>query len=105
MLNKKTEDVNSTDFLGMTISSRASSLIINIASCKKKFPAPKINYPSLKGNFPKVLGYGVFTGQLHRFARTCTLTHDFTENAKGTGNLLVTKGYTRRKLMQYFDVI
>ena len=65
-LNKTTEDVNQTDFLGMSISSYGGSFLIDIASSKKKFPVDKINYPSLKGNFPKILGYGVFTGQLHR---------------------------------------
>lgn len=87
----------------MTITSRANSFIINIASSKKKFPVAKVNYPSLKGNFPKVLAYGVFTGQLHRFARTCTLTYDFINNAMSMGRLLMTKGYKRRKLVQYFD--
>ena len=38
---------------------------------------PKVNYPSLHGNFPPTLGYGVVTGQLHRFARICTAASDF----------------------------
>jgi hypothetical protein len=45
----------------------------------------------------------VFTGQLHRFARTCTLTTDFIKNAKSMCSLLLDKGYTKRKLLQYFE--
>jgi len=95
LLNKTTESTSSTDFLGMTVTSCADSFVINIASTKKRFQVKKVNYPSLKGNFLKVLAYGVLTGQLHRFARVCTLTHDFISNANGMGRLLLTKGYSK----------
>jgi len=102
LLNKTTEDNLSTDFLGITIASHADSFVTNIAPSKNKFPAPKINCPSLKGNFPRILTFGVFTGQLHRFARSCTLTKDFMHNAIDMGRLLTTKGYSRKKLLHYF---
>jgi len=102
LLTKTIESTSSTDFLGMTVTSCTDSFVINIASTTKRFPVKKANYPSLKGNFPKVLAYAVLTGQLHRFARICTLTHDFVSNAIGMGRLLLTKGYSKRKLAQYF---
>jgi hypothetical protein len=102
LLNKTTEDTSSTDFLGMNITSSADSFIVNVASSKNKFPVPKVNYPSLKGNFPRILAFGVFTGQLHRFARASTLTHDFLRSAIEMARLLTTKGYSKRKLLQYF---
>ena len=86
----------------MNVTSSADSFIVKIASSKNKFPAPKVNYPSLKGNFPSILAFGVFTGQLHRFARASTLTHDFMRSAIEMARLLTTKGYSRRKLLQYF---
>jgi len=86
----------------MTVTSSADSFAINIASTKKRFQVKKVNYPSLKGKFPRALAYGVLIGQLHRFARICTLTHDFISNAIGMGRLLLTKGYSKRKLAQYF---
>jgi len=82
----------------MTVTSCADSFVINIASTKKRFPVKKVNYLLLKGIFPRVLAYGVLTGQLHRFARICTLTHDFVSNAIGMGRLLLTKGYSKRKV-------
>ena len=86
LLNKTTVETTSTDFLGMTITS------------KKKIPVPKVNYPSLTGNFPRILAFGVFTGLLHRFARICTLTCDFMNSAVEMARLLTTKGYSQRKL-------
>jgi len=62
----------------------------------------EINYLSLKGKFPRVLAYGVLTGQLHRLARIFTLTHDFISNAIGMQTTILTKGYSKRKLAQYF---
>jgi hypothetical protein len=66
-LNRANDDINKLDFLGIEINGTGTSFTSNIANSKKKFPYEKINYPSLLGNFPQVLGYGVYTGQLHRF--------------------------------------
>ena len=76
-LNKTTNSPTSSDYLGMTIQDSKCSFLISVASAKQRFPVERINYPSLKGNFPAVLGYGVFTGQLHRLSRICTRPVDF----------------------------
>ena len=100
----KTNDVNtSAVYLGMNISSTKSGFHIKVAPSDKKFPYPKINYPSLLGNFPKILGYGVFTGQLHRFASICTSSRDFIDTAVQMSQLLLTKGYKRSILTTKLD--
>jgi hypothetical protein len=102
-LNKTNESSKSVTYLGMNISSTNSGFRIKVAPCDKKFPYPKINYPSLLGNFPKVLGYGVFTGQLHRFASICTTSRDFMDSTIKTSQLLLNKGYKRSLLYKKLD--
>jgi hypothetical protein len=88
------------EYLGMTIISQPKSFVFKITNTKKRFPVAKVNYPSLYGNFPSNLAYGVLTGQLHRFARVCTTANDFILN---TLQLLVTlesKGYVQYKMIQ-----
>jgi len=89
-------------YLGMLIKNLKNKFHIKVAKTEKKLPFPKINYPSLLGNFPRVLGLGVFTGQLHRFASICSSTSDFVQNAITMSNKLVPKGYSKRDLHQKF---
>jgi hypothetical protein len=103
-LNETTDDAESADFLGMNISSTPKSFKLNIANTKHKFPEAKINYPNLKGNFPETLGYGVFIGQLHRFASICTAASDFVEWSVNMCNILLdTKGFHRDRLVRCFN--
>ena len=62
----------------------------------------QINYPSLLGNFPQVLGYGVFTGQLHRFSRICTKAQNFVTCCAQIASDLLKKGYAKKKLTLKF---
>ena len=101
-LNRASEDINKLDFLGIEINGESNSFVTNIANSKKKFPYEKINYPSLLGNFPQVLGYGVFTGQLHRFSRICTKAQNFVTCCAQTASDLLKKGYAKKKLTLKF---
>lgn len=100
-LNRTTDSPHHVDYLGMTISHRLRSFHINVTNTKQRFPYPKVNYPSLHGNFPHVLAYGVFTGQLHRFARICTSSNDFIACATQLCSTLIPKGYTYAQLRQH----
>jgi hypothetical protein len=76
---------------------------MNVANNKQRLPFPKVNYPNLRGNFPESLGYGVFTGQLHRFARICTSSLDLCAQATNLADTLRnTKGFLRTKLTRTF---
>lgn len=99
LLNRTTDEADNVDFLGMNITSRPAHWHIRLADQKQRFPVPKINYPSLQGNFPGASGYGVFTGQLHRLARICTCANDFMTSTTQLTHTLLKKGYTRRRLM------
>jgi hypothetical protein len=97
-LNKTTSTITAADFLGMEILDHGYEFEIKVASSKKRFPYPNIKYPSLYGNFPPVLGYGVFTGQLFRFSRICSKFSSFINAAADNARMLLTKGYSKTKL-------
>ena len=41
------------------------------------FDFPIVNFPTLSGNIPRKSSYGVFIGELVRYARACTYLEDF----------------------------
>ncbi len=41
------------------------------------FNFPVVNFPILSGNIPLTSSYGVFIGELVRYARACTYFKDF----------------------------
>jgi len=102
-LNATSSSQLETEFLGMQVRGYGEEIELDVADSKKKFPFAKINYPSLRGNFPSVLGYGVFTGQLHRFFRICTRPSDFAYWCALLANVLLTKDYALKKLKIFFN--
>jgi hypothetical protein len=101
-LNKTTDGPGSVDYLGLNISNTPRTFRMNVANSKQRLPVPKINYPNLGGNFPECSGYGVFIGQLHRFARICTSSVDFCKCATNLYTTLLTKGFVQHKLIKAF---
>jgi hypothetical protein len=85
----------------MHITSGVRSFNCKVSWAHIKLPVPKINYPALQGNFPAVQGYGLLTGQLHRFARICTRAIDFAHECANIHNTLLTKGYTRSRMLKH----
>ncbi len=102
-LNKTTICSSSVDYLGINIFNRHGTLLTKVANCTKQLPAPKINYPSLHGNFPQSSAYGVFIGQLHRFARICSSARDFITNAIQLYLTLLPKGYSSKRMQSIFN--
>jgi hypothetical protein len=103
-LKDTTTDPTEVDFLGMNITNTPKSFKITVANTKNKFPTPKVNYPSLNGNFPAALGYGVLIGQLHRFARICTTVDDFVHwSANLCHTLYTTKGFSKGRCVKCFN--
>jgi hypothetical protein len=100
-LNKTTDSSRSVDYLGMKVFN-TPSIIFDVADTQQKFPVTKINYPNLRGNFPINLGYGVFTGQLHRFARICTASTNFLIQTQKLTNTVLSKGYDIPRINQTF---
>ncbi len=101
-LNETTDSSRSVGYLGVTIRNMGRQFQVNVADTKNKFPFPKINYPSLLGNFPEPSAYGMFTGQLHRFARICTKARPFLSWSAMLCKTLLPKGYKITKLYKSF---
>ena len=53
--------------------------MISTKICDKRdaFDFPIVNFPTLTGNIPIKSSYGVFIGELVRYARVCTYYEDF----------------------------
>lgn len=102
-LSQTNEEDTSATYLGMDITSAQTGFHVKVSDAQKRLPFPKINYPSLKGNFPRVLGYGVFVGQLHRFASICTDYKDFLHSCNHLARQLLRKGYVKSRLCHKFS--
>jgi hypothetical protein len=101
-LNRTTDSEEKVDYIGMAVYNRYNMFYLDVANTQQRFPVPKVNYPNLRGNFPTNLGYGVYTGQLHRFSRICTGAVDFLSASAKLSNMLQTKGYTKPLMMRTF---
>ena len=62
------------------------------------FDFPIVNFPNLSGNIPLKSSYGVFIGELVRYARACTYFDDFKQRTLLLGKKLLAQGYTTRSL-------
>lgn len=102
LLNRTTEEQNRVGYLGMTIQPTSRSFYSNLADSQQRFPEKKVNYPNLEGNFPGIMGYGVFIGQLHRFSRICTASMDMCAWSAKLTKMLVDKGFSTSKMVRVF---
>ena len=57
-----------------------------------------MNFPTLTGNIPQKSAYGVFIGELVRYARACTYFKDFQERTFILVKKLKTQYFTERLL-------
>ena len=57
-----------------------------------------VNFPTLTGNIPKKSSYGVFTGELVRYARACSYFEDFDSRALSLVAKLKNQAFTSRLL-------
>lgn len=92
-------------FLGMEVKSVVgkSRLSLTVFDKRKSFPFKLRNYPHLASVIPKSQAYGVFTGQLHRFHRICTLWKEFVKWAVDVGSYMsLERGYSRIRLWEVF---
>jgi hypothetical protein len=102
-LNRTSDSGRSVDYLGMTISRRQNGIVTRVSNSTQRLPVAKLNFPDLSGNFPAASGYGVFIGQLHRFARISTAARDFITSAVALVTTLQPKGYSRNRLRHLFQ--
>jgi hypothetical protein len=80
-------DGMSTPFLDLQIVINDGIISTSIFDKRDGFDFPIVNFPFLSGNIPQKSSYGVFIGELVRYARACTYLIDFRKKL----HLLVTK--------------
>ena len=66
------------------------------------FGFPIVNFPSLSGDIPRLLSYGIYISQLVRFARCCTSVFDFHSKSLQITSKLLTQGYRYHKPRKTF---
>ena len=70
-------DGQAASFLDLFIKNKSGNISTSIFDKRVDFDFPIVNFPSLCGNIPKKSSYGVFIGELVRYARACTYYNDF----------------------------
>lgn len=70
-------DGKSCPFLDLQITITDSVISTSIYDKRDTFDFPIVNFPTLTGNIPRKSSYGVFTGEVVRYARACTYFEDF----------------------------
>jgi hypothetical protein len=102
-LNNTSVSPREVQFLGMRLrSARNASLHLSVFDKRSEFPFVVRRYPHMKSLLPAYIPYGVFTGQLHRFYRICTLHKDFITQAALLANTLRERGCALRRLCLTF---
>jgi hypothetical protein len=91
-------DGNSAPFLDLLLTIKEGVVFSSIYDKRDNFDFPIVNFPTLTGNIPKKSSYGVFIGELVRYARACTLYEDFLSRALLLVNKLKTQFFTDRLL-------
>ena len=69
---------------------------------RDSFDFPIVNFPNLSGNIPHKSSYGVFIGELVRYARGCTHYEDFRPKTLSLISKLTMQGFTDKLLRKAF---
>ena len=93
-LNRENTNDNKGTFLDLDEEINDNKIKITLYDKREDFKFEIVNYPHLDSNIPQRIAYGVFTSQLIRFARICTLKEDLIARAKILIDKLLKKKYT-----------
>ncbi len=95
-------DGQSCSFLDLQININDSIISTSIFDKRDAFDFPIVNFPDLSGNIPNRSSYGVFIGELVRYARACTYYKDFEVRAKLLIAKLLQQGFKIKRLKSSF---
>lgn len=95
-------DGAAVQFLGMDIRYTGRQVVMDVFDKRKEFPFPVIRYPHMDSLIPAGIPYGVWTGQLHRYFRICSLLDDFLKHCLHLARVLVSKGCKIPRLCRVF---
>ena len=93
----------SAPFLDLQLIINDSVISTSIYDKRDAFDFPIVNFPNLSGNIPIKSAYGIFIGELVRYARACTYLKDFTARTTLLVNKLTSQGYKTKKLKQTYS--
>ena len=85
-------------FLDLQLIIENHTISSSIFDKRDAFDFPIVNFPTLTGNIPKKSAYGVFVGELVRYARACTYYKDFKNRTVTLVKKLKTQCYTEKLL-------
>ena len=91
-------DGNATHFLDLLLKIVDGFLSSSVYDKRDVFSFPVVNFPFLCGNIPNRSSYGVFIGELVRYARACTFIDDFKCKTKNTICKLLKQNFTIKML-------
>ena len=91
-----------THFLDLSLVIKNNFLSSSIYDKRDVFNFPIVNFPFLKGNIPNRSSYGVFIGELVRYARGCTFIKEFKDKSLITILKLKKQFFTLKMLKRYW---
>ena len=94
------DDTNgkSCPFLDLQVDIKDSIISTSIYDKRDTFDFPIVNFPTLTGNIPKKSSYGVFIGEVVRYARACSYYEDFKLRTLSLVSKLRKQGFIPRLL-------
>ena len=97
-------DGRTCPFLDLNLTIKNGYIFASIFDKRDAFDFPIVNFPTLTGNIPENGSYGVFTGELVRYARACTYYDDFKSRSLLLIKKLKTQYFTDVKLKISFSI-
>ena len=88
----------SVSFLDLKLIIKDNVIYSHIYDKRDMFDFPVVNFPILSGNIPLCSSYGVFVGELVRYARACTYFMDFEKRTLSLVTKLLKQFYTKKRL-------
>ena len=85
-------------FLDLQLTIKDNVISTSIFDKRDAFAFPIVNFPTLSGNIPQKSSYGVFVGELVRYARACTLIDDFEKRTFSLVSKLLKQAFSAKLL-------
>ena len=94
----ESDNPRNLSYLDLQIVSQNANLIFTVYDKRDDFNFSIVNYPFIDSCIPKKSALGVYTSQLIRYARICSLFDDFKNKSKILVSRLKNQGYRENDL-------
>ena len=101
-LTQENDSLDSASVLDMDVRIVDGCIVTKVFCKTDLFPFEVISLPFLESNLDSGLCYRVFYGQVIRFQRLCTFRSGFEERTKFLADILIQRGYNRKRLLVLF---